>query len=318
MKRLRQTFTITVEFGEPMSSSLRRQRFQSFMDDAPPTASSWTVNVPTDIVNGTFTTRLETESEDEFKAVRSAIQAMSTQVMPFSNVIYSGINPIEDHIVTTENVVALGTKDVKMKCESACGKVIVFYPCGKVVFKFPAKMEIGEKLTIIRRQHLKWLKSQDNTTLDWPDLHEVNHCYENDTSIDKITRFTLESALKEKLVYFAMDKYNLSLRYKQVSSLRKMTVRGMMASIHDIHREWLEQQTEVEPSLFTKLESLYINDRFLDDDTRKSLHGPLWYKHYVIWQGKETKRLQKAYVKRHGRQDWFTYESESDDSYESS
>lgn len=312
-------FSVTVEFGEPLSANLRCQRFQAFVDNAPSAASaSWTVDVPSDLERGTFRAIFRTESEDEFKQVKAAIKRMASKVIPYTNIVYAGSAAPADDISSTDNVVSAGSTNVKMKCESACGRIVVFYSCGKSTFNFPENMLMGEKMAVIRSQHLKWLRGQTN--LDWPDFYEINDCYEKDTSIDKLTRHTLESVLKEKLVYYAIKKYKLSLRYKQVRSLIRLSLPEMMSSVYSAHRQWLEQQPDIPPATFTQLESLYINDRFLDEHTHQSMHNLLWYKHYVIWQGKENKRLRKKYpfwTDFSGNVDVYSAESDSDDSDDS-
>lgn len=321
-KRSRVTYTVTVFFGEPMSANLRCQRFQSFADNAPRTTSKWTLNVPLDLENGAYRAVLETSSEDEFNIAKSTIEKMASQVvMPFSKVVYSGESPNEVGLATTKAFVSAGTKDIKMRCESACGKIFGCYPCGKVVFEFPDSMPLAEKMVVIRRQHLKWLKQQNNTTLEWSVLREIDYCYKHERTIDKITRFTLESTLKEKLVYFAMDKYSLHLPYKQVRSMIKCSATtDIMNTIYELHHQWLDRQVDIDPSTFTRFESLYIHDCFLDNDTRKLLHGLLWYKHYVVWQSKENRRLRKKYPfweDNNGLVDVYSASSDSEDSHES-
>lgn len=289
------------------------------MDDAPRTASaSWTIEVPSDLESGTFRASLQTESEDEFNQVKVAIESMASKVMPFTNVVYAGNTAPTDDILPTDKAVSVGSRNIKMRCESACGRIVVFYSCGNSVFDLPDNMPMGEKMALIRSRHLKWLRGETN--LDWQDFYEINDCYEKDTTIDKITRHTLESILKEKLVYFAIEKYKLSIRYKQVRSLTRLPLSEMMSSVYTAHKEWLEQQPDIPPAAFTQLESLYISDCFLDEQTHQRLHNLLWYKHYVIWQGKENKRLRKKYPfweDFSGNVDVYSAESDSDESDDS-
>ena len=277
-------YDIFVEWGEPLTNGLRRQRFTSFLNSVP-NALLWDISLP-DHSNNTFSARLSTASVELFLTNKQFIDTLEkNNILPFSSVIFSPIgidlSPLDGKGVQSPTVLPLifpSDDEKAIEVTFKDGSSII-YRCGKISYAIDVSLPILQTMLTIHKLHYRWLKSQPY--VNWEEYSDLTRSYHRDKSIDKVTRKQMYCCLQSKLLPHVISQYRISISLPQFISKRK--IKKFMKVVHLSHTKWIQNEEMIEDSVYDHFSHVYKSDPFLDEPTLIHLSSILQEKNHQFY-----------------------------------
>ena len=264
---------IFVEWGEPLTNGLRRQRFTAFLN-AIPNPLLWDISLPNHSKN-TFSASLTTASVEIFLNNKQFIDTLAkNNVLPFSRVVFSpvGIDQTRRARTGIQSPPVIFPSDEEIAIEVTFDdESSIRYRCGKVSYAIDDTLSVLQMMVTIHKLHYLWLQSQPH--VNWQEYSDLSRSYTRDPSFNKATRKQFLSCLQLKLLPYVISQYRTSVPLPQFVSKRK--IQNFMKVVHLSHTQWLQKSAFIEDSVYQHFSHVYKSDLFLDESTLVNLFSIL-------------------------------------------
>lgn len=278
-RRTNKKFKIAVEWGEPLSNSLRRQRFTAFIN-AVPDVQHWDLSLPNR--SGSFSAQCLTSSLAIHTQNIEFVESLeSNNTLPFSSV---RISPLVGNPPTGKSSCPSSPTISPVFFPSDTEKAInvtlhdgssIIYPFGKFSLAINDSLSPARQMHTIHTLHHSWLKAKLSVT--WHEYSELSHSYQRDRMLSKVTKKNLLCSLHSKLLPFVLQEYRMRLPAQPFISSQNMP--SIMKSIHLSHITLIQNQDSINDDIMIHFSKVYECDPFLDDDMLAVMKSTLHARH---------------------------------------
>ena len=194
-------YSLTIKWGEPLSNTLRYQRFQSFLNDMPH-PNTWDLLFPDSHTNY-FCARFESDNNDMHQSCMNFLREFEKKhVIPHSGAKSSTPFQHQNSMCPSPSYDIVNTEFAKHAEITLTSNRVIKYPIGYFDIQFhenPAQMD--QRAYIVHKSHSIWLRGQER--IDWRQYRELSNNYITDPSLSKMRRKKLRISLNYKLVAYA-------------------------------------------------------------------------------------------------------------------
>ena len=179
-------YSLTIKWGEPLSNTLRYQRFQSFLNDMPH-PNTWDLSFPDSHTNY-FCARFESDNNDMHQSCMNFLREFEKKhVIPHSRAKSSTPFQHQNSMCPPPSNDIVNTKCAKHAEITLTSNRVIKYPIGYFDIQFhenPAQMD--QRASIVHKSHSLWLRGQE--LIDWRQYRDLSNNYITDPSLSKTRR----------------------------------------------------------------------------------------------------------------------------------